>query len=171
LPESSVWRREPVRTECSLYTLTSGYPVDSTPCVSASQQIEAGRQSAVADHTQARAQATGFSPSRARTAVTYALTRSDTSRAPVPGLSCSKRLTRSLNLACRKTLCFQPEHMESKPMTAGKKDEIPKENKKQKPDLGQKEAAIEKEKEAELHRLGKRDASDTHGNNNKRQSR
>lgn len=55
-------------------------------------------------------------------------------------------------------------------MTAGKKDEIPQENKKQKPDLGQKEAAIEKEKEAELHRLGKRDASDTHGNNNKRQS-
>jgi hypothetical protein len=61
--------------------------------------------------------------------------------------------------------------MESKPMTAGKKDEIPQENKKQKPDLGQKEAAIEKEKEAELHRLGKRDPSDTHGNNNKRQSR
>jgi hypothetical protein len=56
-------------------------------------------------------------------------------------------------------------------MIAGKKNETTKEGKKQEPDLGQKEAAIEKEKEAELHRLGKRDPSDTHGNNNKRQSR
>jgi hypothetical protein len=55
-------------------------------------------------------------------------------------------------------------------MTAGKKDEITKENKKQKPDLGQKEAAIEKEKEAELHNLGKRDPSDKRGDT-KRQSR
>jgi hypothetical protein len=48
-------------------------------------------------------------------------------------------------------------------MTAGKKDEIAKENKKQEPDLGQKEAAIEKEKEAELHELGKREPTKTHG--------
>ena len=54
-------------------------------------------------------------------------------------------------------------------MTAGKKDEITKKNKKQEPDLGQKEAAAEKEKEAELHHL-KRDPSVRQGDN-KRQSR
>jgi hypothetical protein len=53
-------------------------------------------------------------------------------------------------------------------MTAGKKTETTKENKKQEPDLGQKEAATEKEKEAELHHLGKQDTK--HGDH-KRQSR
>jgi hypothetical protein len=55
-------------------------------------------------------------------------------------------------------------------MTAGKKEQITKENKKQEPDLGQKEAAAEKEKEAELHHLGRRDPSDKQGDH-KRQSR